>query len=646
MSSAVAQNPPSEVDIVFVGGGAAGCVAAGRLAKANPDLQIAIVEAGIDNIDEATSYTPALYISHLAPTSTTANFYVSKEGKEVANRACIVPTGGMLGGGSSINFMMYTRGSASDYDDWKTEGWAFDDLLPVVKKTETNHLPSQAPKVHGDSGNLHVSYGGHQSNLGEEWIKAAQQADPKLPYSRDIQDYRTAHAVTNWGKWINPKTGRRSDTANGFVHPVVKEQSNLHVLCEQKTIRVLFDESGDEPRAVGVEYCHNPTARTPIDPENPPKVGETSTIKARKYVVVSAGAFGTPLILERSGVGMKEVLDKVGVKQVVDLDVGKQYDDHQLAINIYVVDESADTLDELLRGNPEVHAEAGPLFVKEGKGLLSTNAIDAGIKMRPTEEEVRSMNCPAFQKVWDEYYKQKPDAPVIICGAIATFLGDHALLPPNNKYMMCGVYDVSCLLQLSLQTNQCADFAPYNAMSQMHRRSRGHLHISSTDPFSAPDFDAGFMRDPSDMAPHIWGWKRARETARRMPSYRGELAPTNPKFAEDSPARCIGPDEAKALLASGKIEDLVYSEADNAAIAQWVRENVGTTWHSISTCPMKPRAEGGVVDARLNVYGTKGLKLADLSICPRNVASNTYSVALTVGEKAADLLAQDMGVKV
>ncbi|SCV67426.1 BQ2448_5037 [Microbotryum intermedium] len=614
MSSAVAQNPPSEVDVVIVG-------VAGRLAKANPDLQIAIVEAGIDNIDEATSYTPALYVSHLAPTSTTANFYVSKEGKEVADRACIVPTGGMLGGGSSINFMMYTRGSASDYDDWKTEGWAFDDLLPLVKKTETNHLPSQAPKVHGDSGNLHVSYGGHQSNLGEEWIKAAQQADPKLPYSRDIQDYRTSHAVTNWGKWINPKTGRRSDTANGFVHPVAKEQSNLHVLCEQKTVRVLFDESGDEPRAIGVEYCYNPTARTPIDPENPPKVGETSTIKARKYVVLSAGAFGTPLILERSGVGMKEVLDKVGVKQIVDLDVGKQYDDHQLALNIYVVDDSAETLDELLRGNLEVHAEAGPLFVKEGKGLLATNAIDAGTKMRPTEEEVRAMNCPAFQKVWDEYFKQKPDVPVVICGAVATFLGDHSLLPPNNKYMMCGVYD-------------------------MHRRSRGHLHISSLDPFSAPDFDAGFMRDPSDMAPHVWGWKRARETARRMPSYRGELAPTSPKFAEGSPARCIGPEEAKAQFASGKIEDLVYSDADNAAIAQWVRENVGTTWHSISTCPMKPRADGGVVDARLNVHGTKGLKLADLSICPSNVASNTYSVALTVGEKAADILAQDLGVKI
>lgn len=66
----------------------------------------------------------------------------------------------------------------------------------------------------------------------------------------------------------------------------------------------------------------------------------------------------------------------------------------------------------------------------------------------------------------------------------------------------------------------------------------------------------------------------------------------------------------------------------------------------MATCPMKPKEKGGVVDPRLNVYGTKGLKLADLSICPANVASNTYSVAIMVGEKAACLLGEDLGITV
>lgn len=87
-------------------------------------------------------------------------------------------------------------------------------------------------------------------------------------------------------------------------------------------------------------------------------------------------------------------------------------------------------------------------------------------------------------------------------------------------------------------------------------------------------------------------------------------------------------------------------EEDKKAIEDWVRTNIGTTWHSMSTCPMKPGEEGGVVDNRSNVYGTENLKLADLSICPKNVASNTYSVALTVGEKVAAITAQDLGLKV
>jgi len=90
-----------------------------------------------------------------------------------------------------------------------------------------------------------------------------------------------------------------------------------------------------------------------------------------------------------------------------------------------------------------------------------------------------------------------------------------------------------------------------------------------------------------------------------MPSYRGEFGAIHPKYAADSPARCEEWKESSAAIV-----DLVYSAEDDAAIEQWVRENTGTTWHSMATCPMKPEADGGVVDARLNVYGTKSLKLA------------------------------------
>lgn len=325
----------------------------------------------------------------------------------------------LLGGGSSINFLMYTRGSASDYDDWKQEGWAFDDLLPLVKSTENNHLPGQDAEVHGKNGKLNVSYGGHQSKLGKEWLDAAGECWPDLPFSEDIQNFKTGHAKTNWGKWIDPKTGRRQDTAHGYLHPVVKRQSNLHIICESTTTKVLFDDS-TPPKAVGIEYIANPLARAQQDPDKPPVAGERFTIKARKQVVISAGAFGTPAILERSGVGDKAVLEKVGIESKVDLPgVGKEYDDHQLALAIYVMSDDADTHDEFLRGNAEIHAVEGPRWTESGQGAIASNAIDAGAKFRPTQQEVDEMNSPEFSKVWDEYYKNSPDKVVMFGGIVS-----------------------------------------------------------------------------------------------------------------------------------------------------------------------------------------------------------------------------------
>ena len=135
---------PTEVDIIIAGGsplqtstnigGATGCVVAGRLARADPTLQILIVESGNDNRDNPLIRTPAYFAHNLKPDSKKAHLYVSKPSSHVAGRSNIVSTGGVLGGGSSINFMMYTRASASDYDDWNTEGWTFNDLKPLLLK--------------------------------------------------------------------------------------------------------------------------------------------------------------------------------------------------------------------------------------------------------------------------------------------------------------------------------------------------------------------------------------------------------------------------------------------------------------------------------------------------------------------------------
>jgi alcohol oxidase len=197
---------------------------------------------------------------------------------------------------------------------------------------------------------------------------------------------------------------------------------------------------------------------------------------------------------------------------------------------------------------------------------------------------------------------------------VSSFLGDPASVPAG-QYITTGTYTAY----------------PY---------SRGHMHITGSKHDDPLDFDVGFFNDAHDidLKKQIWAYKKQREMVRRAKYYRGELAAGHPKFPEGSAAAVVEIDEPLK-----DVKDLVYSKEDDAAIVQWLRENVNTTWHSMATCKMAPFEQDGVVDSSLNVYGVKGLKLADLSIAPANVGANTNNTALAIGEKAAEIIIAELG---
>jgi alcohol oxidase len=114
-------------------GGTTGLVVASRLAKADLSLSIVVLESGIDTRDNPLIVNPALFIHNILPCSKFASFYKSKARESVAGRELVIPTGGSLGGGSSINFMVYSRPQKIDFDDWETEGWSGDDMVPIFK---------------------------------------------------------------------------------------------------------------------------------------------------------------------------------------------------------------------------------------------------------------------------------------------------------------------------------------------------------------------------------------------------------------------------------------------------------------------------------------------------------------------------------
>jgi alcohol oxidase len=176
----------------------------------------------------------------------------------------------------------------------------------------------------------------------------------------------------------------------------------------------------------------------------------------------------------------------------------------------------------------------------------------------------------------------------------------------------------------------------------VYPESRGHIHIAGTSTSDQPDFNPGFFTDEGqvDIKKHVWVYKTQREIARRMSIYRGEVVRMHPPFPASSKAACV---ELTEPLVD--VEDIVYTAEDDAVIEQWLRDHVGTTWHSLGTCKMAPLADGGVVDAKLGVHKVQNLKIVDLSIVPVNVAGNTNSLAFAVGEKAVDLFTEELSLK-
>ncbi|KAH7065812.1 GMC oxidoreductase-domain-containing protein [Paraphoma chrysanthemicola] len=574
----------NEVDIIIAGGGTAGCIIAARVAEEHPDLSVLVIEQGANNKDVPHIVNPVFYLQNLQPTAKTALFYKGNKAPQLADREPIVPCGGTLGGGSSINFMMYTRAQRSDFDSWKAEGWSADDMWPHLKRLETYHGPGKK-EHHGYDGPINISDGGFRAKDAEDdFMKAS--AETGYAEIEDLQNLDNNDGFQRWQRYVSPD-GKRQDTAHRYLHPKLEDgqHKNLHVLVESKVDRVIFD---DNKRAVGVEYTPNPEFQAVIGLTGHP----TKTVKARKLVVVTCGACGTPPVLERSGVGDSKFLARAGVKVVEELrGVGKDYQDHHLLLYPYRTNLNPDqTIDRILSGR-----------------------VDAAELVKNNDKEDVDALGPEFRKAWDRDFKDIANRPLMLMGVIQCFLGDPASVP-EGQYVTTGCYTAY----------------PY---------SRGHLHITGSKPDDPLDFDVGFFNDADDidLKKQIWAYKKQREIMRRAKYYRGELAAGHPKFPEGSAAACV---ELSEPLKD--VKDIVYSKEDDAAIEQWLRENVNTTWHSMATCKMAPKEQDGVVDSKLNVYGVQGLKLADLSIAPENVGANTNNTALAVGEKAASIILAEL----
>ncbi|KAK6193320.1 hypothetical protein LQW54_012582 [Pestalotiopsis sp. IQ-011] len=511
---------------------------------------------------------------------------MGKNEAQLGDRRIYVATGGILGGGSSINLSMYTRPQDIDYDAWKSEGWSSRDLHPYINKVETFHGDG-IKEQHGQDGPIQVSSGPyHQIEPEQEFISSMNQMGYSENKNLQNLDSESSNGVSRCLKY-------------GGRH------GNLEVLLESQVIKVLFDPITN--RAVGVEYRANPAFFKGAAPQ------PTRRVKARQLVVLSCGTLGNPPILERSGVGDANILRDAGVPVVADLPgVGNGYQDHQVISYHYKSSMSVEETGDIAFRDPATGIAS---LLMSQSPMLGWNGFDASSKIRPTETEVDS-HGQDFRNAWDADFKHpsKPLGTVIL----STGLLDNPAAFPEGAYFSLG----------------CYNSYPY---------SRGHIHITGPKMDDALDFETGFLADSNeiDLKTHIWLFKKQREVARRMKIYRGEVEGHQPAYPKGSSAA-----SATAIAIQDDDGSLIaYTEEDDSAIGDYIRKNITTCWHGLGTCKMTPREEQlGVVDERLNVYGVKGLKIADLSIAPSNVSANTNNTALTIGEKAVDMIIQDLGL--
>lgn len=335
-------------DYIIVGGGSAGCVMAARLSE-DRDVSVLLLEAGPRDTDPYIHMPVGFFKMTAGPL---AWGYETTPGRAIDGRRMVYPQGRVLGGGSSINAQVFTRGRREDYDCWAREegcaGWSFQDVLPYFKRSEDNDLLSGP--FHGNGGPLGVT-SPDPHLLTRVFVRAAQQAG--LPFN---SDFNGAGQAGTGIYQITTRQGRRCSAATGYLKPAFG-RPNLAVRTDAVALRVVVERG----RAIGVQIVEN---------------GGPILLCADREVIVSAGAIGSPKLLMLSGIGPAAHLREQGIAIVQDLPgVGQNLQDHMNIDVVYALNGpySYDKYKKL-----HWKLLAGFEYKMFGKGPVASNIVEGG----------------------------------------------------------------------------------------------------------------------------------------------------------------------------------------------------------------------------------------------------------------------------